>query len=57
LRAVTGAAGSVDEELVRYGLVPSLAKSRMPSLYAFEHALGTRSLREAVLSAARVDVS
>jgi hypothetical protein len=53
LSAVSGAAGSVDEELVRYGLVPSLAKSRMPSLDAFEVAVGLRPLREAVLSAGR----
>jgi hypothetical protein len=57
LRAVTGAAGSVDAELVRHGLVPSLPKSPMPSLEAFEHALGIGSLRDAVLSAARADVS
>ena len=57
LRAVTGAAGAVDGELTRYGLVPSLAKSPMPSLDVFEHTLGTGFLREAVLSAARADVS
>lgn len=53
LRAVPGAAGSVDEELLRQGLVPSLAKSRMPSLAAFEHAAGIGTLRDAVLSAGR----